>query len=543
MSYSFPADWYFQVTGSSPSTQVWKSATGAFVAMNTASFTTWMTDLCADGIANSAVLCALVSGAADNGSGLIRITLDRIVPWATGDIKTIASVGGTTEANATWTVTKISSTVFDLQASTFTHAYTSGGVMGAGDVQATETTLNTFIDLYNQRLLSLGRFTGVLSNSVNANATLVNPLHLINIFNIGSGHHVSLPQANLFGSVPIGSAQVSQFNNGSATFDIFDFAANNLGTVQVGEVAFCIMTSNSTQEGTWQITKESIISGFTPLGSGGTGADLSATGGTSKFLRQNSVGAVVDVVQPSFSMLSGSASAAQLPNPTASTLGGIESLAAVASNWINQISTSGVPSATQPAFTDISGVATAAQTPALTGDVTKSSGSAATTLAAGSASNLNSGTLAAARGGAGTINGALKGNGSGVVSQAAAADLSDYSTGTWTPADGSGASLTLANVAGAYTKIGNMVFAYARFDYPATANGSNNTISGLPFTAGAGSRSQMGFISYSTNSTARYAANNPSATTFAVYDSSGTALTNAQMASKVYLVMLCYPVA
>jgi hypothetical protein len=44
-----------------------------------------------------------------------------------------------------------------------------------------------------------------------------------------------------------------------------------------------------------------------------------------------------------------------------------------------------------------SGTLAAARLPALTGDVTSSSGSAATTLAAGSASNLNSGTLAAAR--------------------------------------------------------------------------------------------------------------------------------------------------
>lgn len=43
------------------------------------------------------------------------------------------------------------------------------------------------------------------------------------------------------------------------------------------------------------------------------------------------------------------------------------------------------------------------------------------------ASNISSGTLAAARGGAGTISGALKGNGSGVVSQAACADLSNAS--------------------------------------------------------------------------------------------------------------------
>lgn len=66
--------------------------------------------------------------------------------------------------------------------------------------------------------------------------------------------------------------------------------------------------------------------------------------------------------QPAFSDISGSVSATQLPNPSSSTLGGIESLASVAHKWINTISTSGVPSATQPAFTDISGTATVAQT-------------------------------------------------------------------------------------------------------------------------------------------------------------------------------------
>jgi hypothetical protein len=60
---------------------------------------------------------------------------------------------------------------------------------------------------------------------------------------------------------------------------------------------------------------------------------------------------------------SGTLAAARLPAPTASTLGGVESLAAVTSKWINTISTSGAPSATQPAFTDISGTAAAAQLP------------------------------------------------------------------------------------------------------------------------------------------------------------------------------------
>lgn len=44
------------------------------------------------------------------------------------------------------------------------------------------------------------------------------------------------------------------------------------------------------------------------------------------------------------------------------------------------------------------------------------------------AANISSGTLAATRGGAGTITGALRGNGAGVVTQAASSDLSDSSS-------------------------------------------------------------------------------------------------------------------
>ncbi len=64
---------------------------------------------------------------------------------------------------------------------------------------------------------------------------------------------------------------------------------------------------------------------------------------------------------PTFRALTG----ADLPNPGASSLGGVESYAAVSHQWINAISTSGVPSSTQPAFTDISGQATLAQLPSI----------------------------------------------------------------------------------------------------------------------------------------------------------------------------------
>lgn len=71
-----------------------------------------------------------ISGAANNGSGLIRLTVSSTSGWTTGDVKTVSAVGGVTAANGTWTITVIDATHIDLQGSTFAGVYTSGGVVG-----------------------------------------------------------------------------------------------------------------------------------------------------------------------------------------------------------------------------------------------------------------------------------------------------------------------------------------------------------------------------------------------------------------------------
>lgn len=83
-----------------------------------------------------------ITGAANNGSGLIRITVASTATLTTGDFKTISGVGGTTEANGSWTITVINGTTFDLQGSTFTNAYTSGGVV-AGSLDLLPFSLDT----------------------------------------------------------------------------------------------------------------------------------------------------------------------------------------------------------------------------------------------------------------------------------------------------------------------------------------------------------------------------------------------------------------
>lgn len=68
-----------------------------------------------------------VSNCANNGSGLIRVTIADTTGLETGTTYTINSVVGTTEANGSWKITIIDTHTFDLQGSAFVHAYVSGG--------------------------------------------------------------------------------------------------------------------------------------------------------------------------------------------------------------------------------------------------------------------------------------------------------------------------------------------------------------------------------------------------------------------------------
>ncbi len=77
---------------------------------------------------HASVANVAITGAANNGSGLIRITA-AAHGLATSDKVVVYGVGGTAEANGKWTVTVITTSTFDLQGSTFTNAYTSGGTV------------------------------------------------------------------------------------------------------------------------------------------------------------------------------------------------------------------------------------------------------------------------------------------------------------------------------------------------------------------------------------------------------------------------------
>jgi hypothetical protein len=63
----------------------------------------------------------------NNGIGIIRVTVSVTSGFKTGQRVIIADVEGVTAANGKWTITVINPSQFDLQNSTFTGTYTSGG--------------------------------------------------------------------------------------------------------------------------------------------------------------------------------------------------------------------------------------------------------------------------------------------------------------------------------------------------------------------------------------------------------------------------------
>jgi hypothetical protein len=93
---------------------------------------------------------APILGAANNGSGLIRLTVGSTASFSTGFKIAVQGVVGTVEANTQptatgkpswWTITVVDGAHLDLQGSTFTHAYVSGGIIG-GSLDAYLTSLD-----------------------------------------------------------------------------------------------------------------------------------------------------------------------------------------------------------------------------------------------------------------------------------------------------------------------------------------------------------------------------------------------------------------
>ena len=113
-----------------------------------------------------------VTGAADNGSGLIRITVASTSTLVDADYYTLSSVGGVSNANGTFQIDIIDGTQFDLLGSTFAGSYTSGGIVG-GSIDSMTSSLDIFsvADLAQIAIASTDNSIGFFS-STNLEATV-----------------------------------------------------------------------------------------------------------------------------------------------------------------------------------------------------------------------------------------------------------------------------------------------------------------------------------------------------------------------------------
>ena len=105
--------------------------------------------------------------------------------------------------------------------------------------------------------------------------------------------------------------------------------------------------------------------------------------------------------------------------------------------------------------------------------------------------------------------------------------------GNWTPADASGAGLTLTQTSAAiYVKIGRWVWASFNLVYPTTADGTPTLLGGLPFVpTGSGAAGNGSGLAY-TNFGAAVGFFVTSASTIQLYAVTGARVTNAQASGK-----------
>ncbi len=296
-----------------------------------------------------------ITGAVSNG-GLCEIALSSTATYSANEIVSVYNIGGATGCNGTWKVTVTDGTHLTLQGTTFGGSYTSGGTVtnGSAIVATNDQAMQCFFGTTIQ-------FSNIYFQ---ANQDVFNPTSRCYVIMLGG---------NIFGGSPTGSLIKIQANaQYHAIGDIGIASGASNAAIQTSTGGFFLQddgvninflpgvnpsfggafayadlqSQNGFQSVTINLNGNTVtgvrcVSNNGALLSSGTGNANTYFPGNSNCTQQNG-GNIDGLVIP--------------PNPTASALGGIESIAPTAHQWIDSISTSGAPHQSQPATTDLSDV-------------------------------------------------------------------------------------------------------------------------------------------------------------------------------------------
>lgn len=279
-------DAYFIALDTNPTTQVFESSTGTWIANSDADYATWLTgDLY--GFRTN------ITGAANNGSGLIRLTVDDASSLRTGMKMQVREVGGTTEANGTFVLTKIDATHVDLQGSTFTNNYSSGGYVSGPAIFAAATSIYEVInDTAAQREpWSFAAYT--ISDEEPGPLVLTNPLPSVIAIDITADlgtYQVHLPAMNLPTSLPIGMPCTLLVSGENRDVDVYaqDGTTVLVTGVTRGDAVQIVLKDNSTANGEFRDVAwmRNSIKGWDYFNA--NPYDLVSVAGDSEFTRINS---------------------------------------------------------------------------------------------------------------------------------------------------------------------------------------------------------------------------------------------------------------
>lgn len=107
----------------------------------------------------------------------------------------------------------------------------------------------------------------------------------------------------------------------------------------------------------------------------------------------------------------------------------------------------------------------------------------------------------------------------------------------WTPADASGAALSITVNEAQYARVGPLVTAFAQVVYPVTASGTASRLSGLPFTA---QNVPANIFIGPLFGIAGTVLVNANTNTLSFFDPTGVAYTNANLSGKTLLFTALY---